>query len=76
MAQRKPKEETTLQQVMRLVTQLRPEEQEQVIEELKLQWLRREIKKAEDELDRGEGIPAEQVFAELEERYKRIQAKQ
>jgi hypothetical protein len=32
--------------------------------------LRHEIQKGIDQLDRGEGIPAEQVFAELRERYK------
>jgi hypothetical protein len=72
MAQRKHENETTLEQDLRLVQQLSAEDQEQVLEELKLQWLRREMKMAEDELDRGEGIPAEQVFSELEERYKRM----
>ncbi|MDZ4837758.1 MAG: hypothetical protein SGJ27_28575 [Candidatus Melainabacteria bacterium] len=32
--------------------------------------LRHEIQKGIDQLDQGEGIPAEQVFAELRERYK------
>ncbi len=31
--------------------------------------LRHEIQKGIDQLDRGEGIPAEQVFAELRQRY-------
>lgn len=76
MAQRKSEQETTLQQVMRLASQLTPEEQDQVIEELKLQWLRRETQKAEDELSRGEGRPAEEVFAKLIERYARRKGSQ
>jgi len=37
-----------------------------------LENLRRTIKEATDSLDRGEGIPAEQVYAELTARYKRM----
>lgn len=74
MAQRKPEEQPTLDQVLKLVNQLSPEEQEKVSEELKLQWLRRELGKSEDELRRGEGIPAEEVFAELEAEYERRKA--
>ena len=35
-----------------------------------LEALKREIQKGIDSLERGEGLPAEQVFAALEERYK------
>jgi DNA relaxase NicK len=75
MAQRKPEEKTSLDQVLKLADQLTPEEQEQLVEEMKLQWLRRELGKAEDELRRGEGVPAEQVFAELRERNKAFREK-
>jgi len=68
MAQHKPEDDTTLQQVIKLVHQLTPAEQEQVINELKLESLRRETQKAEDELLRGEGIPAEVALAELRQR--------
>ena len=34
----------------------------------KLETLRRDLQKGIDELDRGEGIPAEDVFARLNER--------
>jgi hypothetical protein len=37
--------------------------------------LRHEIQKGLDQLDRGEGISAEQVFAELRERNKRLKEK-
>jgi hypothetical protein len=70
MAQRKPEDQTTFDQVLKLVENLTPEAQEQLIHEMKLQWLRRELGKSEDELRRGEGIPGDQVFAELCERNK------
>lgn len=64
-----------LNRVLKLVDQLSPEEQECLAEEMKLHWLRREIQKGEAELDRGEGIPAEQVIAELRERNKAFRDK-
>ena len=69
MAQRKHEEQTTFDQVLKLVENLTPEAQEQLIEEMKLQWLRCELGKAEEQLRRGEGRPAEEAFAQLEERY-------
>ncbi len=72
MAQRKPEDQTTFDQVLKLVENLTPEAQEQLLEEMKLQWLRRELGQAEDELRRGEGVPGEQVFAELRERNKAL----
>jgi hypothetical protein len=69
MAQRKPEEKTTLDQVLRLVSQLTPEDQQLLSEEFaKLQELRRRCAEAEASLDRGEGIPAEVVLEELRER--------
>lgn len=70
MAQGKPEDKNTFDQVLKLVENLTPEAQEQLVEEMKLQWLRRELGKAEEQLRRGEGIPAEEAFAQLEERYK------
>jgi hypothetical protein len=75
MAQRKPEDQTTFDQVLKLVENLTPEAQEQLIEEMKLQWLRRELGKAEDELRRGEGVPGDQVFAELRERNNAVREK-
>lgn len=72
MAQRIPEEQTTLDQVLKLVTQLTPDEQMVLVEEfLKLQKLRSRCAEAEASLERGEGIPAEDVFAELEAEYER-----
>lgn len=49
-------------------------EQDLLVEEMKLQWLRRQLGKSADSLDRGEGIPAEAVFAEFEAEYERRKA--
>lgn len=68
MAQRKPKEKTTLDQVLKLAHQLTPEEQEQLVEQMKLQWLRRALEEGEESLKLHGGIPAEEVLAELKQR--------
>ncbi len=68
MAQRKPEEKTTMDQVLKLADQLTPEEQEQLVEQLKLQWLRRALEDGEESLKRNGGIPADEVFAELQQR--------
>lgn len=69
MAQPKPDERTTLDQVLKLVDQLSPEEQEQLIEGMKLRWLQQEVQKGIDQADRGELIDGDVVFAELKQRY-------
>lgn len=71
MAQPTPEHRETIEQVLRLVTDLSPEEQEQLIEQMKLQWLRRAIDQAEESLAQGKIRPAEEVFAKLEEKYRR-----
>lgn len=68
MAQPKPEDKTTVDQILKLVNQLTPKEQEELVEEMKLQWLRRELGKAEESLARGEGIPGEVVLEELRQR--------
>ena len=40
------------------------------VRDMRREELRKEIQIGLDELDRGEGIPAEQAVAELRERYK------
>lgn len=69
MSQPKP-DRKSVDEILRLVDQLSSEEHDNLVEEMKLQWLRRELRKADDELKRGEGLPAEQVIAELRERNK------
>lgn len=68
MAQPKP-ERVSIKEILKLVDQLSLEEQEQLVEEMKLQWLRREVQKGVDQADRGELIDGDVVFAELKERY-------
>ncbi|MGH9547923.1 MAG: hypothetical protein ACRD3W_01060 [Terriglobales bacterium] len=76
MAKPKPEDKTTLDQVLKLVDQLTPEEQEQLVEEVKLQWLRRALEEGEESLKQHGGIPAEKVFADLKDRYERRKAEQ
>jgi hypothetical protein len=49
MAQRKPEDQTTIDQVLKLVKNLTPEAQEQLVEDMKLQWLRKAMDEAEDQ---------------------------
>ncbi len=69
-----PKEKPTVDQVLSLVQELTPEEREQVREELNLQEIRRRLEQAEESIARGEGIPAEEAFAQLEARYQQRKA--
>ena len=54
-----------VKQMLKLVGQLSPKEHAEFIREIKLQELRDEIQISLDQLDRGEGVSGEQVFAEL-----------
>jgi hypothetical protein len=68
MAQHKPEEQSTIDQVFKLVDQLSPEGREEVLQKLKLEELCIEIQKGIDSGERGELFPAEQVFAEAKRR--------
>ncbi len=68
MAQPKP-EHVSVEEILKLVDQLSPQEQDQLVEEMKLQWLRREVQRGIDEADRGELIDGDIVFGELKQRY-------
>lgn len=61
MAQRKPEDQATFDQVLRLVENLPPEAQEQLVEEMKLQWLRRELAKAEVSATQGRVLTLDQL---------------
>lgn len=74
MAQPKP-EHISIKDILKLVDQLSPEEHEQLVEEMKLQWLKKEIQKGIDQADSGELIDGDVVFAELKQRYQ-AQSKQ
>lgn len=61
--------------VMSLAETLATEEQDELLEELKLVWLRRALHEGEESLRKHGGIPAEQVFTELRQRAKERQQK-
>ncbi len=67
MSQAKP-DRVSVQEILKLVDRLSTEEQDELAEEMKLQWLRRELGKAEESISRGEGIPGEVVLEELRQR--------
>ena len=76
MAQPKPDDKATLEQVLKLVQKLSPDEQEQLVQEtIKLQELRRELMIGVEQLERGEKIPGQQVFREIRERHQERMAK-
>ncbi len=66
MAQRKPEEQTTFDQILKLVENFTPEAQEQLVEEMKLQWLRRAIDEADESLARGESVSLEELNEHLD----------
>lgn len=67
MAQQEP-EPITVKEILKLVDQLSPEDHEKLVEDMKLQWLRREVQKGIEQADRGELINGDDVFAELKQR--------
>lgn len=67
MAQRKPDERTTFDQVLSLVESLTPEAQESLVEEMKLQWLRQALAQAENSVAEGKVYSEEEALARLDE---------
>jgi len=65
-----PKEKPTVEQVLKLVEELTAEEREQIQQALNVRAIRERLIQAEESIARGEGIPAEEAFAQLEARYK------
>ena len=76
MAQRKPEDPTTLDQVLKLVHQLTAEEQQELLEQLKLEDLRREIRKGIEASERGEVYTEEEVVAHLDNVHQEILERQ
>jgi hypothetical protein len=68
MAQHKPDEDRSVEQVLKLVDGLSPEGREKVLEKLKLDDMRREVQKGIDSADRGELIRADVVLNRLRKR--------
>ncbi len=66
MSQPKRKEEKpTVKDVLKLVHLLSPEEQEQLVEQVKLEWLKREVQKGIDQAENGEFVDGEALLNEL-----------
>lgn len=76
MAQRKPEEKTTLEQVLKLADQLTPDEQEKLVEEMKLQWLRRALDEGEKDSAEGRVISLEQLEQRLDAKRREILERQ
>lgn len=76
MAQRKPEDKVTLDQVLKLADQLTPEEQEKLLDQLKLEQLRRDIQIGIDQADRGELLSEEEVERRLDARRSQILERQ
>jgi len=76
MAKRNTGESVKVQQVLKLVHELTPEERDEVLYRLKLDDLRREIQKGIDSADRGELYSEDEVMAYLDEHHKQRLEKQ
>jgi hypothetical protein len=76
MAQRNPEESSNVQRVLELVEQLSAEEREELLYQLKLEDLRREIRKGLDSSDRGEVYEEEEAWIRLEEHRRQFQERQ
>jgi len=62
--------------VAALTEDLTPDQQDELLEELKLVWLRRALREGEESARKYGTIPAEEVFAELQAKYERMKAEQ
>lgn len=73
-----PKEKPTVEQVLKLVEELTPEEREQILDELKMDELKRAIQIGVEQAERGEVTDGDIVLAKLraraEERLRKSQA--
>ena len=68
MAQPRPDDRKKLEQILQLMGELSPDGREELVEQMKLQWLRQEIQVGLDQADRGEVVDGEQLLAELRQR--------
>jgi predicted transcriptional regulator len=72
MAQQKSDERVAIEQVLKLVDQLSPAAREQLLGELKLQKLQRDLQTGIDEADRGELVSEEEVLDHLDTCRKKV----
>jgi uncharacterized damage-inducible protein DinB len=76
MAQREPDEQTTFDQVLKLVENLTPEQQEQLVQQMKLQWLRQALAEAEESAAQGRVLTEEQLEERLDAKRREILERQ
>ncbi|MGD9682338.1 MAG: hypothetical protein AB7W16_14220 [Candidatus Obscuribacterales bacterium] len=72
MAQHRPEDNTTLDQVIKMADRLTPEEQEQLIEQIKLKWLRRAIDEADESLAQGRSVSLEELDKHIDSAKRKI----
>lgn len=69
MALRKPEERQTIDQVLKLVKGLSSQGREELLNQLKLEQLRRDIQEGIDASERGELFSEEEVMAEMKKHH-------
>ena len=72
MAQRKPDEQSNFDQVLKLVENLTPEQQDRLVEQIKLQWLRRALAEAEESVAQGRVLTEEELEKRLDAKRREI----
>lgn len=72
MAQQLPEENSKLKQLLRLADQLSFEDQELLVEQIKLKWLRRAIDEADESLAKGESLSLDQLDEHIASSRQRI----
>lgn len=72
MAQHRPEDNTTLDQVIKMADRLTPEEQEQLVEQIKLKWLRRAIDEADESLAQGRSVSLEELDKHIDSAKRKI----
>ncbi len=71
-----PQEKPTVEQVLKLVDQLSPQEQGEVLEQLKIEDLRREIRKGIEASERGDVVSLEELNRRLDAKHAEILERQ
>lgn len=71
-----PQEKPTVNQLLKLVDQLTSEEREELLDQLKLQDLRREIRKGIEASERGEVVSLEELNRRLDKKHAEILERQ
>ncbi|HEY9772392.1 MAG TPA: hypothetical protein V6C81_01135 [Planktothrix sp.] len=70
MAKSDPSKQSAFEQVLKLARELAPEEQDRLVEQMKLDWLKREVQIGLDQLANGDWVDGEEFLQELKLRAK------